>query len=367
MITMPGVVSHGRLVWDQTLFPPDEQERRLEAVRSAMHASGLDGLLVFANGVHHADTVYLTQWFPMELWSVLVVGASGPPSILSQLVPAQTRAWFATAGRLPAFDGDLARLLGQLGVRERVGLVGFDHAPAAVLDRLRHELAAYRLQSADDLMCAVTWRLRPRELSAVRLSARTLEQAAAALAASRRAGQSDTAALVEAEARARRLGASDVRILYATPGTAYRPPECERDGRSDALAAYLAVQVLGYWADIGVSSGSGTGDLSMRCSGAIEAMTTRLRAGVRASEVARAGLDSLGEFGGTALRYGLGNAVGLSPDRRPRLTPDSPDVLERDMVVSIRVVLDGAAPLVATRLAHIQGHGAEVLLDGVRA
>jgi Xaa-Pro aminopeptidase len=348
------------------LFPADEQERRLEAVRSAMHASGLEGLLVFADGAHHADAVYLTQWFPMELWSLLVVGESGPPSILSQLVPTQTRAWFATSGRIPAFDGDLARLLGELGVREQVGLVGFDHAPGAVLDRLRHELAGYRLQAADELMRAVTWRLRPRELSAVRLSARTLEQAAAALTASRRAGQSDTAALVEAEATARRLGASEVRILYVTPGGAYRPLERQRDRRSDALAAYLAVEVLGYWTDVGVSFGSGPGDLSMRCSQAIEAMTAGLRAGVRASDVARAGLASLGELGATAACYGLGNAVGLSLDRRPLLAPDSPDLLEQDMVVSIRVVLDGAAPLLATRLALIQGNGAEVLLDGVR-
>lgn len=367
MITMPSVVTHGRLVWDQTLFPPDEQERRLEAVRSAMQASRLDGLLVFANGVHHADTVYLTQWFPMELWSMLVVGESGPPTILSQLVPTQARAWFATSGRIPAFDGDLARMLGELGVRERVGLVGFDHASAAVLDRLQHELAAYRLQSADELMRAVTWRLRPRELSAMRQSARTLEQAAVALSDSRRAGESDTAALVEAEATARRLGASDVRILYASPGAGYRPLERQSDRRGDALAAYLAVEVLGYWADVGVSFGPETGDLGRRCIKAIEVMTAVLRADVRASEVARAGLACLGELGAAAARYGLGNAVGLSLDRRPRLAPDSPDVLEQDMVISIRVVLDGAAPLLATRLALIQGDGAEVLLDGVQA
>lgn len=364
MITMPGVVTHGRLVWDQALFPPDEQEQRLDAVRSAMRGEGLDGLLVFADGVHHADTVYLTQWFPMELWSVVIVSGSGLPSILSQLVPTPARAWFGTSGRIPAFDGDLARMLGQLGVRGQLGLAGFEYAPGAVLDRLRDELAAYRLQPADELMRAVTRRLRPRELSAVRLAARTLEQAAAALAASRGGGQSDTAALVEAEAAARRLGASDVRILYATPGGAYGPLERQRDRRSDALAAYLAAEVLGYWADVGVSFGPGTADLGMRCSDALEAMTTHLRAGVRAAEVARAGLASLGELGATAARYGLGNAVGLSLDGRPHLAPDSRDVLEQDMVVSMRVMIDGAAPVAATRLALIGGHGAEVLLDG---
>ncbi len=363
MITMPGVVTHGRLVWDQTLFPPDEQERRLDAVRTAMHGKGLDGLLVFADGVHHADTVYLTQWFPMELWSVVIVSGSGPPSILSQLVPTPARAWFGTAGRIPAFNGDLARLLGELGVGERLGLVGFGYAPGAVLDRLRHELAAYRLQPADELMRAVTWRLRPRELSAVRLASGTLEQAATALAAARRAGQGDTAALVEAEATARRLGASDVRMLYATPGVAFRPLERRSDRRSDVLAAYLAVEVLGYWADAGVCFGSGTGGLGMSCSEALDAMTTGLRAGVRAADMGRAGLASLGELGAKAARYGLGNVVGLSLHRRPQLAPDSPDVLEQDMVVSMRVLLDGATPAIATRLALIGDHGAEVLLD----
>jgi hypothetical protein len=93
VITMPGVVTHGRLIWDQTLFPPDEQERRLDAVRAAIRGAGLDGLLVFADGVHHADTAYLTQWFPMEAWSLVIVSGSGPPSILSQLVPTPARAW----------------------------------------------------------------------------------------------------------------------------------------------------------------------------------------------------------------------------------------------------------------------------------
>jgi Xaa-Pro aminopeptidase len=364
MITMPGVVTHGRLIWDQTLFPPDEQERRLDAVRSAMRGDGLDGLLVFADGVHHADTVYLTQWFPMESWSLVIVGESGPPGILSQLVPTPARAWFATAGRIPAFDGDLARMLGQLGAGERLGLVGFGHAPAAVLDRLRRELAAYRLRPADELMRAVTWRLRPREVSAVRLAARTLEQAVAALAASWRAGHSETAALAEAEAAARRLGASDVRILFAAPGDAYGPVERQRDRRSEALAAYLAVEVLGYWSDVGVSFGPRIAGLAMNCCDALEAMTKSLRAGVRAAEVARAGLASLGEAGATAQRYGLGNAVGLSLDRRPRLAVDSPDVLEQDTAVSLRVMLGGATPVVATRLALIGGHGVEVLLDG---
>lgn len=353
MITMNTVVLRGRMTWDQGYFPRDENEERLRAVQEEMSRRDLPGLVVFGHCTRYDDLCYLTQFFPMANYSLAVVPAQGDITLVSGLgggrdIPAsRMRTWVGDVRNLRSLSNGLPELLAERGIDDRVGLVGLeDSLPAALHDGLLTVLSRFNPVPADDLVAGLRRSLRPREISAMREAGRIVQLAREALATAWMSGASNAAALVEADGAARGAGANDSRGLVNLDNSGELAPLDELSPfRSETLTAYLAVSFLGYWADLAFTLSSTDTPLLREAEAALRVMVDEARPGLRAGELARLAIKKIDPARmNDALRYGLGNGIGLSRDTSPVIAPDNDELLVENSMLALRVRLTNGGP-----------------------
>ena len=323
MITMNPVLLHGRSVWDQSYFPPDERDERLRLVRAEMARDGLQCLLVFGHCTDYGDLCYLTQYIPMVGWSMVVFPAEGDPVLVLGLgggrdIPsARARTWVADVRGSTEPERRSDATSGRAGDRRagRLDRCGPEPAREACTTRSLGAIGEDRCVVADDLLARVRRSLRPREISAVRQAARIVQEGRGRVRRLYRRGISNAAALVEADGAARRLGAHDFRGLV----------NLSESGCLEPVAESHFLPVVTPLPPTWRSASSATGRTwrspwappippSLKdARQALEAMVERVRAGTKAGELARLAIDTLGaaQRDGAA-RQGFGGAVGLS-------------------------------------------------------
>ena len=361
MLTMSGVVPHGRTIWDSALFPDDEQRQRLQLVQAALVERELDALVVFGNNRSHADLMYLGQMAPLEGFALAIVPTEGELSLLGNIFALRDRGW--SGARRTPLDGSLREVIGD---KRRLGLVGFDVIPAVIYDRLFDGVPPeVSLSPADDLMRGLRRSLRPREISAVREAAGVLDAALAELASSYQGGASNSQAVIDAERVARSRGAIDVQTLVSrTPAGEMMPIQTVGDPRLPSLTAYLALEYLGYRLDASLTLGAADPALLASAGAALQAMRRHVRPGITAGQVAQAAMDVLDpEQLRVALRDGLGNAAGLDDAGQPLIAHDNQESLVKDMALSLRVHLaNGSSRAVVSDIVLVGANGATSLL-----
>ncbi|MBV9119279.1 MAG: aminopeptidase P family N-terminal domain-containing protein, partial [Chloroflexi bacterium] len=335
LATMSSIVPHGRWDWDQTLFPEDEQRARLQDVQAAMRERGFDSLLVFGNNRVHGNLSFLTQYFPLEAFGIVIVPVEGEITIVSGMAIPPRRAWAGSQSRVPA-DGSLRSLVSDA---RRIGIVGFDDANVGLRERLLRYLDA---SPADDVLREVRAQLRPRERTAMKMTTEIAASAAQTLVDSFDSGAGNRQAVIDAELTARRAGAAEFRaVVNRTEGGAPMPIESVATDRTETITAYLAVEYLGYWVPVCISHGRLPSNLAGSAQGALEAMTGMIRPGMAAREVADAGLRQLSERQReTALSFGLGNGIGLDPNLPPLIASSSEDQICEHQALALRVHLN---------------------------
>ncbi|HLG72274.1 MAG TPA: aminopeptidase P family N-terminal domain-containing protein [Chloroflexota bacterium] len=359
---MSSVLLHGRASWDRNLFPPDEFEERVAQVQAAMAREDLGGLLVAGNFLEYGNLAYLTGYLPWAGWSAAVVPAEGDITLVTgvgggrELPVARTRTWVPDVRNLKNLNDALRDLLADRGISGRVGLASLGTLGSRLEQRIRAGLEGFACVDAGPLLARQRAALRSRELSAVREAASIAQRAAEALGLAHQKKRPNTAAAIDADYVARRDGALDVRILVNQDASGeLQPVEDQSDFRSDTMVAYIAVNAMGYWADLGVTLG--TGPLLDRARAAVEVMVRAARAGARASDVAAAA--SVPE----AKRWGLGAALGLGLNLPPAIAADDHTDLVSDMVLSLRVRLPeaGGPGALATELVRVTPTGGVAL------
>lgn len=339
MDTMNSVLLHGRASWDRNYFPSDEFEERVAGVQAAMHSAGLNGLVVAGNFLDYGNLAYLTGYLPWAGWSMAVLPAEGELTLVTgvgggrELPVARTRTWVPDVRNLTNLNDALRELLSGRGISGKVGVASLGSLGSRLEQRILAGLEGFEVVPADGLLTGQRGALRSRELTAVREAAGMVRSAAEALGLAHQKRKSNTAAAVEADYVARRQGAMDVRVLVNQDGSGeLQPVEDQSDFRSETLVAYLAVNAMGYWADLGVTLG--TSPLLDRARTAVSAMASAARAGAKASDVAAAA-SSVPE----ASLWGLGGAIGLGLQQPPLVSPDDHTPLVEGMVLSLRVRL----------------------------
>ena len=146
---------------------------------------------------------------------------------------------------LERFKGDQARKLGTLG---------FDIMAPVLHAAVRRSLGdRFALQRADDIVAIPARRKRPRELTMMRASCKLLEAAAKTFVESwRRNHEPETArSTPKRRAFARRAGCPHAGSLDG--GRTLVPFQGRFEKCAGPLVGYLAVKVLGYWADMFVT------------------------------------------------------------------------------------------------------------------
>jgi hypothetical protein len=196
-------------------LPDAVLEARLERVRAAMRADGLDALLVYTNNTRPAGVSWLTGFVPYWSEALLAVPRDGAPYLVAAL-SFRVKSWIARVSRIGEIlhHPRIGLRAGQEIVAARkdaaVGIVDFDGLPAGIAADLREAGPDLRLTDASALFAALRGAADPAEVA---LASNAAAIAQAALAQAR--GPSLNAMIAAVERQARRLGAEEIYVAAA--------------------------------------------------------------------------------------------------------------------------------------------------------
>jgi Xaa-Pro aminopeptidase len=376
MRTMQPSVTIGSYTWAQDRLPSDEFGLRADALRAAMERQSWPAILVFGDVREHAALAYLTNFIPRVRWGMALLPRSGEPRLLCAMstrdLPAmRTLTWIGDvrSGMGPewekAFDPWFEPF--KNGQAIELGTLGFDIMAPLLHQNVRRSLGErFSLRRADDILGMPPQRKRPRELTMMRAACELVHTAAKAFADTwRTSGEPETAAL-EAERLARSLAAQDVRTLISLDGgRTLVPYQGLFEKKSGPLVGYLAVKVMGYWADLFVTVDERRTEASRRAEAALETLIAAVRPGARAADVFAAASSAVAPLPlHPVLGGSVGHGIGLSLDEQPELRAGADTELVEDGLYTLQVGTADPATGNALLSAIVRNaaKGAEVLV-----
>jgi Xaa-Pro aminopeptidase len=377
MRTMQPCVTIGSYTWAQDRLPTDEFGLRVDELRAAMERNNWPAVLVYGDVREHAALAYLSNFIPRVRWGMALLPRSGEPRLLCAMstrdLPAmRTLTWIGDvrSGMGPewekAFDPWFERF--QNGQTIEIGTLGFDIMAPLLQQSVRRGLGErFSLRRADDILAMPPQRKRPRELTMMRASCELVQTAAKAFVDTwRKSGEPETAAL-EAERLARSLAAQDVRTLISLDrGRTLVPFQGLFEKKPGPLVGYLAVKVMGYWADLFVTADTGgSTHASRHAQAALDALIAAMRPGVRAGDLYAKATAALAPFRlHPALSGSVGHGIGLSLNEQPEFRADADAALVEDGIYTLQVGLVGieAGNVLLSAIVRNTAKGAEVLV-----
>jgi Xaa-Pro aminopeptidase len=253
----------------------------------------------------------------------------------------------------------------KMGGTAAIDFIGLDAMRGPARKNVADALGeGWRPGDASRVVEALMLHKRPRELEAIRGACAMLDAARGALEKAHRGGASATAAVLEGEHAAHRLGAQDVRTLFSLDGGRTLVPfPGPSEARSDPLQAYFAVRNHGYWADGMMVVPPAPNKALEQAKRALAALLKECRAGAQASALGRCIDETLAPYSRhpvTASEFG--NAMGLSMEKGPKLKQGGDERLEEGEVYSVRVGASGQeGHAIVSAMLHVKAQGAQVL------
>jgi Xaa-Pro aminopeptidase len=377
MRTMQPCVTIGSYTWAQDRLPGDEFSLRADALRGAMAQHGWQAVLTYGDVREHAALAYLSNFIPRVRWGMALLPRSGDARLLCAMstrdLPAmRSLTWIADvrSGMGPewqnAFDPWLERFAAE-PAPQKLGTLGFDLMAPVLHDAVRRSLGErFVLERADDVLAVPPGRKRPRELTLLRTSCKLLHDAAQVFADTwRESAEAETAALA-AERAARSRAAQDVRTLVSLDGGRTLVPYQGRfEKTAGPLVGYLAVKVLGYWADLFVTVDDRGSAARRPAEQALDALITAMRPGARAGDLHAVALAEIAPLSlHSVLSGSVGHGIGLSLDEQPQFRAGADATLVEDGIYSLQVGCadaDAGCVLVSA-IVRTAPNGAEVLI-----
>jgi Xaa-Pro aminopeptidase len=379
MKTMQPCVTIGSYTWAQDRLPSDEFSLRLDALRRAMARHGWRAVLVYGDVREHAALAYLSNFIPRVRWGMALLPASGDARLLCAMstrdLPAmRSLTWIADvrSGMGPewdkAFDPWFERVGGEAS-EQQLGTLGFDLMAPVLHDAVRRSLGErFVLQRADDVVAVPSHRKRPRELTLLRASCALAQEAARVFVDVWQESREPEAAALAAERAARSRAAQDVRTLISLDGGRTLSPYQGRfEKTAGPVVGYLAVKLMGYWAELFVTldDGASKNPARRRVEPALDALIAAMRPGVRAGDLHAKAIAALAPLPlHPALSGSVGHGIGLSLNEAPELCAGADATLVEDSVYSLQVgIADGeAGNVLLSAMVRNAKHGAEILL-----
>ena len=377
MQTVQPCVTIGSYIWAQDRLPYDEFTLRLEELRAAMDRNGWPAVLVYGDVREHAALAFLTSFIPRVRWGMALLPRTGDARLLCAMstrdLPAmRTLTWIADvrSGMGPewekAFDPWLERFTDNQA--QKLGTIGFDVMAPVLQAAVRRSLGErFVLQRADDVVAIPARRKRPRELTMIRASCKLLETAEKTFVESWRGSHAPETAALDAERVARSLAAQDVRTLVSLDGGRTLVPYQGRFEKCEGpLVGYLAVKVLGYWADMFVTVDDGSATAAARhAEAALEAIIANMRPGTRIDALHAKAVGALAPYKlHPVLGGSIGHGIGLSLHEGAEFQASSDATLVEDGVYALQA---GAADAKAcnvliSAIVRVAATAAEVLV-----
>jgi Creatinase/Prolidase N-terminal domain len=198
-------------------------DARLDRVRAAMQAAGLDALVIYTNNTRPAGVSWLAGFVPYWSEAVLVVPRERGPYLVAAL-SFRVKPWIERVSRLadvlhtPRIGLKAAQQIAATQADAAVGIVDFDGLPAGIAEDLREGGPKIALHDASALFASLRAVADPAEIA---LASRAGDIGRHALSAAQGETLNDVIAGVESKARA--LGAEEIYIAAV--------PDLERDTR----------------------------------------------------------------------------------------------------------------------------------------
>jgi Xaa-Pro aminopeptidase len=377
MRTAQPCVTIGSYIWAQDRLPNDEFMLRLDELRAAMDHNGWPAVLVYGDVREHAGLAFFTSFIPRVRWGMALLPRAGDARMLCAMstrdLPAmRTLTWIADvrSGMGPewekAFDPWFDGLNGDQA--QKLGTLGFDIMAPVLYAAVRRSLGdRIALQRADDVVAIPPHRKRPRELTMIRASCKLLETAAKTFVESWRGNHEPETAALDAERVARSLAAQDVRTLVSLDGGRTLVPFQGRFEKCEGpLVGYLAVKVLGYWADMFITVDDGSITTAVRqTAAALDAFIADMQPGVRIDALHAKTVGALAPYKlHPVLGGSIGHGIGLSLHEGPEFQATADIVLVEGGVYSLQVgAADAEAGNVLTSaIVRVAAKGTEVLV-----
>jgi Xaa-Pro aminopeptidase len=377
MHTVQPCVTIGSYMWAQDRLPQDEFTLRLDDLHAAMDRNGWPAVLVYGDVREHAALAYLSNFIPRVRWGMALLPLLGEARLLGAMstrdLPAmRTLTWIADvrSGMGPewqkSFDPWLQRFKGDQAIK--LGTLGFDIMAPVLRASVRRSLGErFVLQRADDILAMPPRRKRPRELTMLRASCKLAEAAAKIFAESWRASHEPETAALDAERAARSLAAQDVRTLVSLDGGRTLVPFQGRFEKcAGSLVGYIAVKVMGYWADMFVTVDDGSLSAAARhAQAALDVIIANMRPGVRIDALHAKAVDALAPYKlHPVLGGSVGHGIGLSLHEGPEFRASSDATLVEDgaYALQIGVAAGEAGDALLSAIVRVAAKGPEVLV-----
>ncbi|MHB8566188.1 MAG: M24 family metallopeptidase [Nitrososphaerales archaeon] len=365
MQTLTPVVMRGRAAWDQALLPADEFKLRINSIQQQMKDDQLDTLLVFGSGLGYADLCYVSNYVSSLQWGLAAIPSSGDPILLlgaraGSIEFQRTLTWIRDVRRVSDAGAMTKQVLSDLG-SERVGIVGgLDCIPSAIYARVSTAFSKLQTSNQSKKIRKLRRRKSPREIEVIK-RAITCARTSRGILLSHEEGVTNYEASTHAELSALKAGASDIRILVnkGDDGDVY--PAEEARSHTKNVTAYIGVMYLGYWAEA-LGTNAAASEVSSLATEAMERLIDSLKIGVSCSELAKiakvSGYASIPFLSGS-----LGCGIGLDLAEQPTLRVGSPEILEENDLLSLRLGLvdSKSGPVIESRTV-LMGKKGPVLL-----
>ncbi len=377
MRTVQPCVTIGSYTWAQDRLPYDEFTLRLDELHAAMDRNGWPAVLVYGDVREHAALAFLSSFIPRVRWGMALLPRTGDARLLCAMstrdLPAmRTLTWIADvrSGMGPewekAFDPWVERFKGDHA--QKLGTFGFDIMAPMLQAAVRRSLGErFALQRADDVVAIPSPRKRPRELTMMRASCKLLKTAAKTFVESWRGNHEPETAALDAERVARSLAAQDVRTLVSLDGGRTLVPFRGRFEKCPGpLVGYLAVKVLGYWADMFITVDDGSAAAAARhAEAALDTIIADMRPGARIDALHAKAIGALAPYKlHPVLGGSVGHGIGLSLHEGAEFRAAGDAVMVEDGVYMLQVgAVDAkAGNALLSAMVRSTAKGAEVLI-----
>lgn len=345
MQTVHPCIIIGAYTLDQNRLPTDEFQIRQADLRDAMDRNGWKAMFLYGDAREHSAIAYYTGFVPRVRWALALMPREGEPRLLVSMTPRDVPAmklmtWIADVHSgwqwEGAFDPWLAHLQGD-GIK--IGTVGFDLVQPRLFGSVQKSIGE-RVQLIPAGGFATADRaLRPRELTLVREACRVTKAAASAMVQAWRGGAGTEAAVLAGERMARSMAAHDVRTLVSLDGGRTLVPfRGDMSARTKSLVAYIAVKVMGFWAELFVTAVDRRTEIASGVQKSLEALKDAARPSATGAQLHALAMKALGSQPlHPVLSGSVGHRIGLSLNEGEDLRQDSAHALTVPNVYALQV------------------------------
>lgn len=335
----------GAYTLDQNRLPTDEFQIRQADLGNAMDRNGWKAMFLYGDAREHSVIAYYTGFVPRVRWAMALMPRVGEPRLLvsmsSRDVPAmKLMTWIADVHSgwqwEGAFEPWLARLQGE-GIK--IGTVGFDLIQPRLFGSVQKSIGERVQLTPAEGFATADRALRPRELTLARDACRVTKTAARAMVQAWRGGAGTEAAVLAGERMARGMAAHDVRTLVSLDGGRTLVPfRGDMSARSKSLVAYIAVKVMGYWAELFVTAVARRAGIVSGVQKSLEVLKDSARPGATGAQLHALAMKTLeSQPLHPVLSGSVGRRIGLSLNEGENLRQDSAHTLKVPNVYALHV------------------------------